>query len=117
MRGYRKGCSAVDGRQPVSYDLLGSLARVLPSFCFSVYEVTLFQAVFVLAFFGALRIGELVCTSTRLADGLLYADVHCSTTAVVLWIKRSKTDQIGWGSRVELFPVPGLDVCLVRMLS
>lgn len=54
MSGYRKGSRPVDGRQMMSYHLLCSLAWVLTSICFSVYEVALFQAAFVLAFFGTL---------------------------------------------------------------
>lgn len=83
----------MDGHRPVSFELF----RVLPSVCLSACEALLFHTAFSLAFFGALHIGELVCSSRWGLDSLQSADVQCSDNSVFFWIQRSKMDQAGWG--------------------
>ncbi|KAM9324593.1 uncharacterized protein PAF06_000660 [Gastrophryne carolinensis] len=63
--------------------------------CASSFEVRLFRAAFSLAFFGALRVGELVSSNKRVPGGLGFDDTVTSDEGVVLRIRRSKTDQRG----------------------
>lgn len=75
VKGYRRGHQPVDGRHPVSFELLASLFRVLPEVCLSAYVALLFQTAFSLAFFGALHIGELVSSSRGGSDCLQSTDM------------------------------------------
>lgn len=65
MKGYHRGRSTRDARRPVSISVLRAVLEQLRSICSSEYEQKLFQAAFLLPFFGALRIGELVSPSKK----------------------------------------------------
>lgn len=49
-----------DARLPITRDLLSKIYNVLPAVCHNDFETKLFQASFSLAFFGFLRVGELI---------------------------------------------------------
>ena len=83
----------------------------------SAYEYVLFKAAFALAFFGALRIGELVSASRTAHGGLLEGDVELWGDEVRVWVRRSKTDQEGKGMRLSLFRVPDATICPVRAVE
>ena len=117
VKGYRKGRRTPDGRRPVSFLMLQSLFRHLQSVCNLAYEIALFQAAFALAFFGALRIGELVSASRTAHGGLLEGDVELWGDEVGVWVRRSKTDQEGKGMRLSLFRVPDATICPVRAVE
>lgn len=117
LKGYSWGWCPSYSRCPVSFELLGSLFQVLLGVCSSEYEALLFQAAFSLAFFGALHIRELVSNSKKGSDGLQVGDVECSGVSLVFWIRKSKTDQAGRGSWVELFGVEGSPACPMQVVS
>ncbi|KAM8939387.1 vitamin D-binding protein [Pelodytes ibericus] len=75
IKGWRRGQRSMDARKPLSGALLLGLVQVIPAVCRSPFEISLFRLAFSLAFFGALRIGELVSPATRVAGGLLAADM------------------------------------------
>lgn len=70
LRGYHRGKAVPNRRQPVSFDMLGGLLGSLDRVCTSAHEAALFRTAFILAFFGALQVGELVCKSKRGGEGL-----------------------------------------------
>ncbi|XP_077309871.1 integrase/recombinase xerD homolog [Lithobates pipiens] len=116
VKGYRKGCQIKDDRRPVSFELLGRICEKLRVVCSSGYEVVLFRAAFILAFFGAFRIGELVSPSKRGRGGLFVEEVACLTDRVTMKVRRSKTDQDGKGKEVVVFAIPGCHLCPVLVL-
>lgn len=63
-------------RRPVSFQVLQDLGTVLVNVCRSSFEVHLFRLAFSFAFFGALRVGELISPSTVRAGGLRDEDVN-----------------------------------------
>ena len=67
LKGVAKGGKNPDGRAPVTIELLGKLLRALKYVCDSDYDACMFKCVFLMAFFGLFRIGELVCDSKRIA--------------------------------------------------
>lgn len=101
LRGWKRR-SVPDNRRPVSLPLLHDLLDVLQSVCFSEYEVGLFRCVFLFAFYGAFRVGELVAPSLRTQATLLFQDVQVSPDLVRVWLSRSKTDTSGQGKEVFL---------------
>ncbi|CAN2387662.1 hypothetical protein PRIEUP_LOCUS11981 [Pristimantis euphronides] len=76
LRGFRKGKARKDTRRPVSFQLLGDTGGVLGNVCSSEYEVRLFRLAFSWAFFGALRVGELVSPSKIREGGIRREDVQ-----------------------------------------
>lgn len=71
---------------------------------------------FILAFFGALRVGKLVSPPKSVSGGLDASDVSLQGESVTLLILKSKTDQLGTGIKVVLGSVPGLAVCPVKVI-
>lgn len=92
-------------RRPVSHGLLCKIVHELPFVCSNQFEVTLFTACFSKAFFGALRIGELVSPSKSVVKGLLGSDVVLANDSIRVRIRRSKTDVFGRGEWIPLSKV------------
>ncbi|XP_073481634.1 integrase/recombinase xerD homolog [Aquarana catesbeiana] len=113
MKGYRKAWVKKDARRPVTFEILQGVIAQLERVCSSGYEVLLFKVAFLLAFFGAFRIGELVSPSKRVQGGLSYQDVKCETEVLQLYLRKSKTDQLGRGRIVRVYPVVGSLLCPV----
>lgn len=84
--------------------------------CTSPYEGALFRACFSLAFFGALRVGELVPPSRTRAGGLCEDDVVLCNGSLRVRVRRSKTDIFGRGEWLPLHVVSG-PACPVRTVS
>lgn len=116
MQGFRRGMRVRDGRRPVSYELLLALGEELEAVCLDVYEACLFRAAFALAFFGALRISELVSPSRVRAGGLLAGDVVLGEHSVECRVRRSKTDQLGKGVSLVLQELRGSPMCPLQVL-
>lgn len=53
LKGYRRRRPTVDGRRPLTFDILIALFNILPIICTSIFETSLFRSAFNLAFFGA----------------------------------------------------------------
>ncbi|XP_048733030.1 uncharacterized protein LOC125649499 [Ostrea edulis] len=91
-----------DARKPITFAILIGMGQALPKICQSYYESTLFSTIFVTAFFGFFRMGELVQNSKHDAghaiqvQNVLYSP-HDNTVRILL--QHSKTDQEGKGHR------------------
>ncbi|XP_075688135.1 uncharacterized protein LOC142656971 [Rhinoderma darwinii] len=116
LKGLRRGRVEADSRRPVSFALLSSLGGSLASVCRSSDEMDLFRLAFSLAFFGAFRIGELVSPSTKQAGGLRSGEVSLFADRLEVWLRRSKTDQVGKGKLIVLFALPGSVMCPVECM-
>ncbi|KAM8919575.1 uncharacterized protein RCH25_016766 [Pelodytes ibericus] len=114
LKGFRMGCPRTrDSRAPVSGALLLGICQTLPSVCVSGFESTLFRLAFTFAFFGPLRVGELVCPSKNVIGGVMFEDVIREPGSVRFKIRQSKTDVMAKGSWVTLREVAGSAVCPV----
>lgn len=80
--------------------MLSRLISTLSSVCSNSYEATLFTTAFELAFF-ALRVSEFT-TSSKNTVVLQKSDVQLSATDLRVIIKRSKNDQLGKGSTIQI---------------
>lgn len=97
-----EGCKRMrhnrDVRAPITEPILLRICSVLPNVCFSGYESCLFKAVYLTAYFGLLRVSEIVFTSPLHANRpLLYSDVLLTEGAksLIISIRLSKTNQTG----------------------
>lgn len=96
--GCRRERSMTDSRRPISLPILKRLSELLPGFCKSTFEVRLFRAAFLLAFFGFLRVGEFTAPSKNDdgAHALSANDISLKfPDAMDVKIRSSKTDQRG----------------------
>ncbi|XP_073524941.1 uncharacterized protein [Phyllobates terribilis] len=116
LRGWRRGWKVFDRRRPVSYNLLLLLGRQTEVVCTSLWESRLFKLAFSLAFFAALRLGELFSASKTNKGGLFNEDVDLYMDRIELVIRSSKTDQAGKGCKVVIFGVQGSEMCPVKCL-
>lgn len=120
LQGMTKLDSRQDKRKPVTYQMLKSLISALPSICDNVYEQKLFAAAFTLAFFGFLRVSEIVGQGKSVAGGragLSLAAVQLGEKLRVN-IAGSKADQTNKGASVCLRRVvKHPDVCPVLAMQ
>lgn len=113
LKGYRRGNRRCDSRHPVTFSMLHQLMLQVSRVCNSSFEPSLFKAAFALAFYGAFRLGELVSPFRTALGGIQVSDVHCTSSLVALFLRRSKTDRWGKGKYVHVYGVPGEVVCPV----
>ncbi|CAJ0936584.1 unnamed protein product [Ranitomeya imitator] len=100
LKGWRRASARSDQRRPISFTLLSNLVRVSGSVCDSTYEATLISAAFSLAFFGAMRVSEILPSSRCRAGGLQLEDLVICDDGLRVRVRRSKTDQEGRGMDV-----------------
>ncbi|XP_078240222.1 integrase/recombinase xerD homolog [Pogona vitticeps] len=105
-----------DDRTPISPGILESLVELWGTICKDGYEKVLFRAASLVAFFGAMRISELVALSKSddSRSALQRADVRIQNDQIILRIRRSKTDQQGRGGQVRLGRCSIEKLCPVR---
>lgn len=89
------------------FDVLQGIVAHLAGMCVSAYEGALFKLAFMLAFFGALRIGELVSPSKKVHGAIWGHEVLCKNEGVSLMLRISKTDQLNKDRLVKVFPLQG----------
>ncbi|XP_069583805.1 integrase/recombinase xerD homolog [Ranitomeya imitator] len=111
VKSFRRKAGKGDLRRPISFSLLERVGVKLSEICTSDFEVALFRLAFSLAFFGALRVSEIVSPNTYAQGGLLARDVVLTESGLQFWLRKSKTDQEGRGKRVVLGTVVGSLMC------
>nr|XP_034335988.1 uncharacterized protein LOC117692391 isoform X1 [Crassostrea gigas] len=85
-----------DTRKPITLQILTTTVQTLPSICHSYYESTLFTTIFVTAFFGFFRMGELVQnTKQDVGHAIQVQNVSYSPldNTIKIVLHHSKTDQ------------------------
>ncbi|XP_071600374.1 uncharacterized protein [Heliangelus exortis] len=110
--------SSKDKYSPVTIGILRSLLGTLESVCSSPYECLLFRAVFTVAFFGALRIQEMVtCHPNRAQPELLHmSDLQLTEWGANLYLHTSHMGQqryliqLGLSKEVWVCPVEALRI-------
>lgn len=117
LKGYQKGNCSRYSRHLVSFSVLGKVRGSLDGVCSLSFERILFRVAFLLAFFGAFQVSELVSPSRSVSGGLMFGDVHCSALFLRIWIWRSKTDQTGRGVQVELLWGSDTELCPVSVIT
>ncbi|OCT85556.1 hypothetical protein XELAEV_18023727mg [Xenopus laevis] len=104
----------VDKREPIVEYKLKRIMKSLGKVCSDQFEYTLFRAAFALAFWGAFRISELVPPSKKATDkGLMHHQGRMQEGKLLVYIRRSKTGQLGKGTWVGIGKTAGL-TCPVK---
>ncbi|CAN2391322.1 hypothetical protein PRIEUP_LOCUS1361 [Pristimantis euphronides] len=107
VKGWRKENPSLEARRPVTFAILSDLLNLMQEICRDAYETCLFKAAFVIVFFCALRIGELVPCSKCKPGGLLVSDVMVVDNVVKVCVRKSKTDSRGRGSWLSIHSTGG----------
>uniref|UniRef100_A0ABM5GIP4 Uncharacterized protein isoform X2 n=1 Tax=Pogona vitticeps TaxID=103695 RepID=A0ABM5GIP4_9SAUR len=107
-----------DDRTPISPALLSRLCDGWGRICTDRYEESLFRAAALLAFFGAMRISELVALGKKDVSrkALQLDDVTVWDDQVKVRLRSSKTDQYGFGCMVILGQCSLVSICPVRAI-
>ncbi|XP_075055039.1 uncharacterized protein LOC142140939 [Mixophyes fleayi] len=107
-----------DARFPITLNILEDLILKVGLVTSDDYEKLLFSLAFSMAFFGAFRISELVARSRgHQESGLRAEHVSLGEGTFACKIVRSKTDQSGKGSWVQLAPQQLHHICPFRLAS
>lgn len=107
-----------DSRLPITKPLLNNIIRVLPYICSSKFEVKLFQAAFLVAFYGFMRVGEIAVKSSNSRHTILFNNVRILEETIEIFLASSKTDQYGKGiyivipKQAELCPLQAMKIYL-----
>ena len=119
LRGWRRmHPHKEDTRRPIDAVRLAGISGILPEICSSAFEVGLFRLAYSLAFFGALRVLELVAARpSGVVGGLRLSDIIVGTDAIRIHLRRSKTDQGGRGAWIQLAAAPGSSCCPVALMG
>ncbi|XP_066444897.1 uncharacterized protein [Eleutherodactylus coqui] len=102
IKGWKKDRVTKDGRRPITFELLNAILNVVESVCTDASEAELFRAAFSIAFFAALRIGELVSACKSKPGGLFFSDVVIDKDCIKIGVRRSKTDIYGMGEWIRV---------------
>lgn len=102
LKGYRRSTFVPDDRRPIGLSLLRRLCDATLGVCFSGYEALLFKVTFVLFYFGAFRVSDLLPGSKLSSLGLWSEHVLVDHGRVQVFLRRSKTDQLGRGEWVTV---------------
>lgn len=121
----KEGCRrlnrTVDSRRPMSIQILHRLWALLPNLCHSSYEVRLFRAAFLLAFFAFLRVGEFTTISKKGDFSRIISDSDIRLGRELLSmevnIRFSKTDQRGVGTIIRVGQGPSVELCPVKAMA
>lgn len=109
LKGYKRDNFRSDSRKPITPKVLSELCSVTGKVCFSAFESKLFQAVFSIIFFAALRVSELVSIQT--------SDILIFKNSLRILINKSKTDQLGRGSWIQLENCVSWHICPVFLVN
>ncbi|XP_073413114.1 uncharacterized protein [Dendrobates tinctorius] len=116
VKGWRRLQPSQECRRPISLSLLHDIITKSETVCKSQYESALISTAFAIAFFGALRISELVPHSkTALIGGLINEDLVICSDALRIRVRKSKCDPTGRGSWVLVKALEG-PICPVKIV-
>ena len=118
MKGYQRLKPTSDVRAPITLEMLKTFPLALRNVASSKYEALLFSTAFSVAFFGFLRVGEIVVTS-KTGDSskvISISDVKACSNTVEINLRYSKTDQLGKSVTLEFSQCESKQICPVTLL-
>ena len=104
LQGLKRMKHTKDTRLPITKQLLQDIISILPRVCFNNYETMLYSAAFSIAFYGLLRVSEVVVTGKTSDRVLMIENLYIDHNDLSLYIGVifSKTDQIGRGTTLHI---------------
>lgn len=102
LEGLRRTRKTHDIRSPITYEILEKLIQSLSHVCRSQYETFLFAAAFSLAHVALLRVSEVAVVNSTNQFVLTCNDIYLGENNIRLHIERSKSDQKGVGTHIDI---------------
>lgn len=118
VEGCRRSRPRRDQRAPITLPVLTKVVAALPAVCYSNYEAKLFTAAYLLAYYGMLRVSEIVFTTQAQANKPLLVDdltVGPKGDSIQIRIRFSKTNQYGIPTFLRI-PSANSSVCCVAAI-
>ena len=110
--------SQSDTRLPITKVLLGKILNIIPVVTKNNFELQLFRAVYSLAFYGFLRVGELTVGGKNNSNHVIcIEDTKINSDHIEIIIKSSKTDQFGQGTTINISKQNEIENCPVDLLT
>lgn len=120
LEGYKRQKTCKDNRAPITYDILKEICHHLPSVCHTHYEAKLFTAAYTLAYYGLLRVSELVVTKLSQLHRAIRIDdltIESGNKALRLKIRISKSNQYGNPTTIRIPQSQSQEVCCVKSIT
>ena len=117
LKGFQRLNPTKDSRAPVTLQMLKGFPLALKYVTVSKYEALLFSTAFSIAFFGFLRIGEMIaCGKSSDNSHLIHnTDVAIYEQNVEITLRFSKTDQLGKSAKLLFYPSQEAHICPVSL--
>ena len=118
VEGCKRSETRRDTRSPVTPNMLKAICSKLPILCYSHYESLLFKGAYLLAYYGLLRVSEIVFTSTfQTSHPLQLSDLSfLSNSLMTVTIRVSKTCQRGQPVHLKIPCIPNSEFCPVCVM-
>lgn len=118
LEGFSRSAQSKDDRAPLTFNLLLRIVSQLPKICYSSYETTLFQTIWVLAYFGLFRVSELVATTGQRTSQILFDHAHVDPAGRFLDITlgRHKNHQSNIPFTIRIPAAPNAKLCPVQSM-
>ena len=102
-----------DNRSPFTPEILVQLSKSWVNICRNNFEISLFRATFLVAFFGALWVSEVVAASKadKLQVALQKEDIQVVDSKIYIHIRPSKMDQRAQGMDIVLGQCSIAEIC------
>ena len=119
LKGFQRISPVKDTRAPVTLKMLLSFPLSLKNVTSSSYEALLFSTAFSVAFFGFLRVGEMVADSKTSDTSriILISDVAILSGNISITLRFSKTDQLGKSVTLVFYPCEQKQICPVSLIK
>ena len=119
LKGFQRISPIKDTRAPVTLKMLLSFPLSLKNVTSSSYEALLFSTAFSVAFFGFLRVGEMVADSKTSDTSriILISDVAILSGNISITLRFSKTDQLGKSVTLVFYPCEQKQICPVSLIK
>ena len=109
-----------DTRLPISIKILMNVSAILPSVCYDEFEVKMFRAAFLLAYFGLFRVSEIVASSNLAVNrSISWRDVSMGheNKHLVIILRISKTSQCGAPITLKIPRETNAELCPVQAVQ
>ena len=107
MEGFNRSAKKKGLRLPITIDILRGILTKLPVVCQDGFETSLFSAVYIIAFFGFFRVGELTVAKRgdlSIKKVLSISDICWieNNQSLLVTLRFSKVDQYGQGASIRM---------------
>ena len=119
LKGFQRINPSKDSRAPITLQMFQAFPMALKNVTSSAYEALLFSTAFSVAFFGFLRIGEMIATgkSGNNSRIIQISDVVVYDENVKITLRFSKTDQYGESATLVFYPSQQKHICPVSLIK